>query len=135
MMVASAVPRLTSVLARSAPVSFARRHQGVPDARQAQRGALQGGQHHGLSAPPGNPGNAGLTRERLRPVLGNIGYPKFENRPEAELISPLRPPTISAEFPYEKQRLQVLGHNMAYVEVGQGDPIVLLHGNPTSSYL
>jgi haloalkane dehalogenase len=24
---------------------------------------------------------------------------------------------------------------MAYVEVGQGDPIVLLHGNPTSSYL
>jgi alpha/beta hydrolase fold len=24
---------------------------------------------------------------------------------------------------------------MAYVETGQGDPIVLLHGNPTSSYL
>ncbi len=24
---------------------------------------------------------------------------------------------------------------MAYIEVGQGDPIVLLHGNPTSSYL
>jgi haloalkane dehalogenase len=24
---------------------------------------------------------------------------------------------------------------MAYVEVGQGDPSVLLHGNPTSSYL
>jgi haloalkane dehalogenase len=24
---------------------------------------------------------------------------------------------------------------MAYVEVGEGDPIVLLHGNPTSSYL
>src|SRR5262249_6619140 len=24
---------------------------------------------------------------------------------------------------------------MAYVEVGDGDPIVLLHGNPTSSYL
>jgi len=49
--------------------------------------------------------------------------------------SPLRPPTISAEFPYEKQRLRVLGHDMAYVEVGQGDPIVLLHGNPSSSYL
>ena len=30
---------------------------------------------------------------------------------------------------------QVLGRTMAYVEVGQGDPIVLLHGNPTSSYL
>ena len=24
---------------------------------------------------------------------------------------------------------------MAYVDTGQGDPIVLLHGNPTSSYL
>jgi haloalkane dehalogenase len=36
---------------------------------------------------------------------------------------------------YEKQRLQILGRTMAYVETGQGDPIVLLHGNPTSSYL
>jgi pimeloyl-ACP methyl ester carboxylesterase len=42
---------------------------------------------------------------------------------------------ISAAFPYEKQRRQVLGREMAYVEVGKGDPIVLLHGNPTSSYL
>jgi len=42
---------------------------------------------------------------------------------------------ISAAFPYQKQRRQVLGQEMAYVEVGEGDPIVLLHGNPTSSYL
>jgi len=42
---------------------------------------------------------------------------------------------ISAKFPYQKQRRRVLGREMAYVEVGQGDPIVLLHGNPTSSYL
>src|SRR3974377_1639095 len=42
---------------------------------------------------------------------------------------------ISAEFPYKKERRRVLGTEMAYVEVGQGDPIVLLHGNPTSSYL
>jgi haloalkane dehalogenase len=42
---------------------------------------------------------------------------------------------ISATFPYQKQRRRVLGLEMAYVEVGQGDPIVLLHGNPTSSYL
>jgi haloalkane dehalogenase len=48
---------------------------------------------------------------------------------------PQQPSTISAEFPYEKKRLPVLSHNMAYVEVGQGDPIVLLHGNPASSYL
>lgn len=42
---------------------------------------------------------------------------------------------ISAAFPYKKQRCRVLGREMAYVEVGEGDPIVLLHGNPTSSYL
>jgi haloalkane dehalogenase len=42
---------------------------------------------------------------------------------------------ISAAFPYQKQRRQVLGREMAYAEVGKGDPIVLLHGNPTSSYL
>ena len=40
-----------------------------------------------------------------------------------------------AEMPYQKQYSEVLGRKMAYVEVGQGDPIVFLHGNPTSSYL
>ena len=42
---------------------------------------------------------------------------------------------ISAALPYQEQRGRVLGSEMAYVEVGEGDPIVLLHGNPTSSYL
>lgn len=42
---------------------------------------------------------------------------------------------ISAKSPYPKQRRKVLDREMAYVEVGDGDPIVLLHGNPTSSYL
>src|SRR3954469_21079276 len=42
---------------------------------------------------------------------------------------------ISAAFPYKKQRRKVLGREMAYVETGKGDPIVFLHGNPTSSYL
>jgi haloalkane dehalogenase len=41
---------------------------------------------------------------------------------------------ISAAFPYQKRRLPVLSSEMAYVEVGEGDPIVLLHGNPDSSY-
>jgi haloalkane dehalogenase len=43
--------------------------------------------------------------------------------------------TISATSRYKKQRRRILGREMAYVEVGQGDPIVFLHGNPTSSYL
>jgi haloalkane dehalogenase len=42
---------------------------------------------------------------------------------------------MSAKFPYTKKRVNVLGQSMAYIEVGSGDPIVFLHGNPSSSYL
>ena len=42
---------------------------------------------------------------------------------------------ISASMPYQKQYQDVKGKKIAYVEAGGGDPIVLLHGNPTSSYL
>ncbi len=42
---------------------------------------------------------------------------------------------ISAEERYTKKRASIMGRAMAYVEVGNGDPIVFLHGNPTSSYL
>jgi len=42
---------------------------------------------------------------------------------------------ISAADWYERRRLRVLDSHIAYVEVGVGDPIVFLHGNPTSSYL
>jgi len=34
-----------------------------------------------------------------------------------------------------KRRVRVHGKEMVYVETGAGDPIVFLHGNPTSSYL
>lgn len=42
---------------------------------------------------------------------------------------------ISAEFPYESRFLEVDGANIHYIEKGAGDPILFLHGNPTSSYL
>jgi haloalkane dehalogenase len=42
---------------------------------------------------------------------------------------------ISVAERYPKQRQTVKGKSMAYVETGSGDPIVFLHGNPTSSYL
>lgn len=38
-------------------------------------------------------------------------------------------------MPYEKKFATVNGKRIAYVEEGEGDPIVLLHGNPTSSFL
>jgi len=42
---------------------------------------------------------------------------------------------ISADFPYAPHYVQVLGSRMHYVEAGSGKPILLLHGNPTSSYI
>jgi haloalkane dehalogenase len=43
--------------------------------------------------------------------------------------------TISTEDVSYRKRLSVLDTDMAYVDVGEGDPIVFLHGNPTPSYL
>lgn len=42
-------------------------------------------------------------------------------------------PLSAAEHP--KKTVEVLGKRMAYVEMGEGAPIVFQHGNPTSSYL
>lgn len=41
----------------------------------------------------------------------------------------------AAEWRARKKTATVLGADMAYLELGEGDPIVLLHGNPTSSFL
>jgi len=38
-------------------------------------------------------------------------------------------------MPASRQFAEVQGKRIAYLEAGTGDPIVLLHGNPTSSYL
>lgn len=42
---------------------------------------------------------------------------------------------ISAADPHPRKRVRVLDSELAYVDSGTGKPIVLLHGNPTSSYL
>lgn len=42
---------------------------------------------------------------------------------------------VSADFPYESKYIDILDSSMHYIEEGEGDPILFLHGNPTSSYL
>lgn len=42
---------------------------------------------------------------------------------------------ISAADQLTRKRIKVLDCEMSYVDEGQGEPIVFLHGNPTSSYL
>jgi len=48
-------------------------------------------------------------------------------------------PRQSSPFPvepqYEKKTVSVLGKQMAFWEIGSGDPIVFVHGNPTSRYM
>ena len=43
--------------------------------------------------------------------------------------------SISPNDNYKRQQISVFDTHMSYIDVGQGDPIVFLHGNPTSSYL
>ena len=42
---------------------------------------------------------------------------------------------ISSEDKYSRSRVSVLDIHMSYIDAGVGEPIVFLHGNPTSSYL
>ncbi|WP_428528982.1 haloalkane dehalogenase [Roseibium sp.] len=42
---------------------------------------------------------------------------------------------MTSDWAAAKKKISVEGHDMAYVERGQGRPIVFLHGNPTSSVL
>src|SRR5882724_6951798 len=56
--------------------------------------------------------------------------------PESESRSvPMTHPAISTEDVSYRKRVPVLDTNIAYVDSGEGDPIVFLHGNPTPSYL
>ena len=43
--------------------------------------------------------------------------------------------SISPEFPFESKYVEVFGSKIHYIEEGEGDPILFLHGNPTSNYL
>lgn len=42
---------------------------------------------------------------------------------------------ISAAFPYVSRFIEIEGSKMHYIESGQGDPVLFLHGMPASSYL
>ncbi len=67
----------------------------------------------------------------------NSGAPIQEDEMTDQTPAPvpnaLRDPSRGA--PVDKRASEVLDRRMAYVEVGEGRPIVLLHGNPTSSFL
>jgi haloalkane dehalogenase len=41
----------------------------------------------------------------------------------------------SDAFPFQSKYMDVLGSQMHYIDEGSGNPVLFLHGNPTSSYL
>jgi haloalkane dehalogenase len=47
----------------------------------------------------------------------------------------MQPTRRPRSAPWATRRADVEGIGIAYVEAGSGDPVVFLHGNPTSSYL
>jgi haloalkane dehalogenase len=42
---------------------------------------------------------------------------------------------ISPDFPFRSNFVEVHGSKIHYIDEGKGEPILFLHGNPTSSYL
>ena len=44
-------------------------------------------------------------------------------------------PRLLAEFPFTPRFLEVDGHRLAYLDEGSGSPVVMVHGNPSWSYL
>jgi haloalkane dehalogenase len=44
-------------------------------------------------------------------------------------------PAPNSDFPYTSKYVEVHGAKMHYVETGTGEPILLIHGNPTNVYI
>lgn len=43
--------------------------------------------------------------------------------------------TPLAQYPFQPKFLSISGHRLAYLDQGQGAPVVMIHGNPSWSYL
>ena len=44
-------------------------------------------------------------------------------------------PNPAADYPFASRYVKVKGHNVHYIEEGAGQPVLFIHGNPTSSYV
>src|SRR3984885_12691486 len=97
--------------------------------------------------PPRLPDSLGYGIEEFR-VLPQVGNREGKRHRRDQVRFALNPiarhalriaPTTGrnpmTETPLAKKTVDVLGARMAYHERGEGAPVVLLHGNPTSSYL
>jgi pimeloyl-ACP methyl ester carboxylesterase len=51
------------------------------------------------------------------------------------MLTPELPDSVRAQWPFQPRFARVNGRRMHYVDEGSGDPVVLLHGNPTWGFL
>ena len=61
-----------------------------------------------------------------------VRHTEMEPDDIAYLLEAKRP---SSDFPYEHKFIDVLDVKMAYIDEGEGDPIVFIHGAPESAYI
>jgi haloalkane dehalogenase len=70
----------------------------------------------------------------------NVSGPTYSARGGLLYNAALKKPSVQGKaipdrMSFQKSRVRVLGREMAYVDVGQGPPVVFVHGNPMSSFL
>ena len=73
----------------------------------------------------------------LLAALSQASHIVAQDEPQETASQPpdYRAGVFSAEFPFESRYTEVLGSKMHYIDQGEGDVFLFLHGNPTSSYL
>lgn len=59
----------------------------------------------------------------------------METKQTSATTLPGNEPVITGTDTHPRKRVKVLDTEMSYVDTGHGDPVVFLHGNPTSSFL
>lgn len=78
-----------------------------------------------------------LSRSTVVFAVSLVAAGFFTQSAMAEEVSAYKipPMEVSSETSYKYQFINILGSKMAYVAKGEGDPILFLHGQPTSSYI
>lgn len=64
--------------------------------------------------------------ERVRELLTDIVSPVNNASPDVE--------SIRSEYPFKSNFMEIHGHRYHYVDEGEGEPVLMVHGNPTWSY-
>jgi uncharacterized protein (TIGR00369 family) len=87
--------------------------------------------------PPPSPATPFMPPPVGAPAPPGLGAPPSRLEHERMTTTPITDsqPTAPSAFTQSKWRVRLFGGDMAYIRRGQGPPVLLLHGIPSSSYL